>query len=81
MRPTTFMWPSVIKYHEDQHRELRAAFDRLKKSKIKALYCLKGDRLFADDGEATVDGCHPSGIGFMHQAAAMAPVLKPLLKP
>jgi len=76
-----FMWPAVKKYHEDQHRELHAAFERLKESKVEALYYVKGDHLFGDDGEATVDGCHPSDVGFMRQADVLVPVLKPLLKP
>lgn len=76
-----FMWPAVMKYHQDNHRELRAAFERLQKSRIKRLYYIKGDRLFGDDGEGTVDGSHPSDLGFVRQADVLAPVLKSLLKP
>jgi hypothetical protein len=75
-----FLKPAQMKRHEDNHRELRAAFDRLKKSGIRNLHYVKGEKLLGDDGEATVDGSHPTDLGFMRQAEVLAPVLKPLLR-
>ena len=69
-----------MQYHEDNHRELRAAFKRLRESEIQRPYYIKGERLFGDDGEGTVDGSHPSDLGFARQADVLTPVLKKLLK-
>jgi len=41
---------------------------------------LKGADLLGDDGEGTVDSSHPTDLGFMRQADALARVLGPLLK-
>jgi lysophospholipase L1-like esterase len=50
---------------------LMAADDRI--------YYLPGDALLGNDGEATVDGKHPTDLGFSRMATAMAPVLKAAL--
>ncbi len=42
---------------------------------------LQGDRLLATDGEDTVDGSHPTDLGFVHYANAYQPVLERLLQP
>jgi hypothetical protein len=68
-------------YHLKDRAELKAAFERLKKAGVKNLYYLPGEHLFGDDGEGSVDGSHPSDLGFMRQADIFAPVLEPLLKP
>ena len=48
---------------------------------IAYLHYLRGDKLIGDDGEGTVDGSHPTDLGFMRQADAFAGALKPLLAP
>jgi hypothetical protein len=40
---------------------------------------LEGDRLLGDDGEATVDGVHPTDLGFQRMAAEIGPALKNIL--
>ena len=45
------------------------------------LYYLEGSHLLGDDGEGTVDGSHPTDLGFARQAAAFAKVLEPILTP
>ncbi|HLP75709.1 MAG TPA: SGNH/GDSL hydrolase family protein, partial [Candidatus Paceibacterota bacterium] len=67
-------------YHRTSRAELRAAFDRLQKSGMKNLHYIQGEHLLGDDGEGTTDGSHPNDLGFMRQADAFAPVIKPLLK-
>jgi hypothetical protein len=59
---------------------LRTAFKNLKQSGIKNLHYLRGAQLLGDDGEGTVDSSHPTDLGFMRQADAVAKVLGPLLK-
>jgi lysophospholipase L1-like esterase len=58
---------------------LRAAFDRLKRAGGAAVYLLPGDPLYGDDGEATVDGVHPTDLGYARMAGAFAEFLGPLL--
>jgi lysophospholipase L1-like esterase len=46
---------------------------------VRNLHYVPGDHLFGDDGEATVDGSHPTDVGFMRMADALEPVLRALL--
>jgi hypothetical protein len=67
-------------YHLKDRAELKAAYGRLQDSGIKDLYYIPGEHLFGDDGEGTVDGSHPTDLGFTRQAEIFAKVLEPLLK-
>ncbi|MEJ0091316.1 MAG: SGNH/GDSL hydrolase family protein [Limisphaerales bacterium] len=67
-------------YHLKDRAELKAAFERLKKSGVEELYYIPGEHLFGDDGEGSTDGSHPNDLGFMRQAEIFARVLQPLLK-
>jgi hypothetical protein len=58
---------------------LKKAFDALVGGGDKHLFYLTGDKLIGDDGEGTVDGSHPTDLGFMRQADAFAEALAPLL--
>jgi hypothetical protein len=68
-------------YHLKDRAELKAAYERLKKSGVKNLCYIPGEHLFGDDGEGSVDGSHPSDLGSMRQADIFARVLGPLLTP
>ncbi len=72
--------PERRKRHDAERAELTAAFKRLKKSGSKNLHYVKGESLFGDDGEGTVDGSHATDLGFLRQAEILEKVLKPLLK-
>jgi lysophospholipase L1-like esterase len=39
------------------------------------------DDLYGHDGEATVDGVHPTDVGFMRMAAVLEPAIRKALKP
>lgn len=75
-----FLIPEKQKRQEAQRAELTSAYKRLKKGGVKNLVYVKGENLFGEDGEATVDGSHPTDLGFMRQAAVLEKVLKSLLK-
>lgn len=77
---TSFLIPEKADRQKAGRAELTQAYQRLKKSGVKKLYYVKGETLFGDDGEGTVDGSHPTDFGFMRQAEALEKVLKPLLK-
>ncbi len=61
----------------------RAAFkkeyDKLVAAKVPGLHYLIGDNLIGHDGEGTVDGSHPTDLGFVRQAEVMAEAIAPLL--
>ena len=65
----------------DNRRELNLIYSRLKSEGIKHLHYLPGNQLLGDDRDnlATVDGSHPTDLGFMRQADAFYKVLKPIL--
>ena len=59
---------------------LRTEFDKLASAGDKSLHYLRGETLLGADGEDTVDGSHPTDLGFVRQADAMEKVLAPLVK-
>jgi hypothetical protein len=60
----------------------KMGFDALVAAGDRNLHYLPGDGLIGDDGEGTVDGSHPTDLGFVRQADAFADgVLRPLLAP
>jgi hypothetical protein len=67
-------------FHAANRAALRQAYEKLVASGVKGLYYVKGDHLLGDDGEAAVDGSHPSDLGMVRMADALEPVLRPLLK-
>jgi hypothetical protein len=75
-----FLVNGRLQHHQSNRAALSAAYQRLKESGVKELYYIKGEHLFGDDGEGSVDGSHPSDLGFMRQAEVFAPVITPLLK-
>ncbi len=73
--------PALAKRNADSRAAYKKAFDALVAGGDKNLHYLRGDNLIGDDGEGTVDGSHPTDLGFMRQADAFAEALKPLLAP
>lgn len=57
----------------------KAAYERLTAAGVKGLHYLEGEHLLGEDGEDTVDGSHPTDLGFVRQADAMEKALRPLL--
>lgn len=65
----------------EAHRAaLREIYDRAIQSGDKNIVYLPGDALLQGDTDATVDGTHPTDLGFAHQADAFEKALMPLLK-
>ncbi len=54
---------------------LRKAYEGLVAEEINGLWYVEGDGLLGDDGEATVDGVHPTDLGFLRMVDVLAPVL------
>lgn len=60
---------------------LQEAYQTLKAEGTLRLGYLSGDSLLGVDGEDTVDGSHPTDLGFVRHADAFQPALAKLLKP
>ena len=65
--------------HEANHAALREAFAALQAAGVPKVHYLQADELLGQDGEGTIDGSHPTDLGFTRQAAEFARVLRPLL--
>jgi len=76
---TSFLVESRRKGHDANHAALRDAYAAIQAEKISGVYYLKGDDLLGSDGEGTVDGSHPTDLGFTRQAAEFERVLRPIL--
>ena len=66
--------------NEESRAALRAAYERLKTAGDENLYYLEGETLLGADGDDTVDGSHPTDLGFFRQANAFENVLRPILE-
>ncbi|HEV7330902.1 MAG TPA: SGNH/GDSL hydrolase family protein [Flavisolibacter sp.] len=55
-------------------------FIQLKKEGVKELYYLPSKNLIGVDGEATVDGVHPTDLGFFRLAQGIGNLLRQILK-
>lgn len=66
-------------HHAASRKELRAAYERLGKAKVKGLYYLGGDDLLGTDGEGATDGSHPNDLGMMRYADAYEQAIKKIL--
>jgi len=74
-----WLLPSLRRRNETSRSALRKAFDALVAAGVQRLHLVQGGPLLGDDGEATVDGSHPTDLGFVRMADALEPVLKPLV--
>ncbi|MBY0528441.1 MAG: SMP-30/gluconolactonase/LRE family protein [Gemmataceae bacterium] len=75
-----FLLPALQQRHADSRAALKKAYDKLKNAGVEGLHYLPGDRLLGDDNEGTVDGSHPTDLGFVRQADAFQPVLAAALR-
>ena len=62
--------------NEGNREAFRRAYDDLIANGIGGLIYVRGDGLLGDDGEGTVDGSHPTDLGFMRQADALEPPIR-----
>jgi lysophospholipase L1-like esterase len=78
-------WPDIVvlperaKSHVQRCEELRAAYDKLIAAGVRNLHYRRGSDVIGSDGEATVDGSHPTDLGMMRYADALEPDLRKLL--
>ncbi|WP_238325771.1 SGNH/GDSL hydrolase family protein [Bryobacter aggregatus] len=71
---------SRLERNETNHAAMREVYAKMKAEKIPNLHYLKADDLLGHDGEATIDGSHPTDLGFMRQAKEFEKALRKILK-
>jgi hypothetical protein len=77
-----FLNASRRERNETNHQAMRDVYARMKREKVAELHYLKADTLLAADGEDTIDGSHPTDLGFLRQARAFEKALRGVgLKP
>lgn len=76
---SSFLNPSQAQRNSGNRKSLQAAYERLQAAGVKGLHYLDGETLLGDDGDDTVDGSHPTDLGFYRQANAFEPVLREIL--
>ncbi len=72
--------PEVRQGNLEKNKALLAGFQQLEADNTPLLYYVSGESLMGDDGEATVDGTHPTDLGFLRMAEALEPVLRKVLQ-
>jgi hypothetical protein len=60
---------------------MRRAWQKLIANDCRNLLLVDGETLLGDDGDATVDGVHPTDLGFWRMATVLEPILKSVLPP
>ena len=73
----SFLLSSKRRHHEASRAALRRGFEELKDGGMRDLHYLEGAELLGN--EDTVDGSHPTDLGFIRQAAVFETSLKQLL--
>ncbi len=71
--------PHLLSEHRRICAAQKAAYDALIAEGIKNLHYQTGENFLGPDGEATVDGDHPSDLGMQRYADALEPILRKLL--
>lgn len=77
----TFFYPQKQERHKTSRLALRTGYENLIAAGVKQLYYLAGGHLLGEEGNDTVDGSHPTDLGFVRQADAFETALRPILRP
>lgn len=75
----TLFLPAKQAHHAATRQAWNTACAELLRSGVKGLHLVERDNLYGRDGEASVDGSHPTDLGFVRMADALEPVLSALL--
>jgi hypothetical protein len=65
--------------HAAKRKALRQTMERLVNVGVGGIHYVPGDGLLGEDGEGTVDGSHPTDLGFWRMADVLEPVLAQLI--
>jgi hypothetical protein len=71
-----FLNASRRERNESNHKAMKEVYAKMKRDKVPGLHYLKADNLLAADGEDTIDGSHPTDLGFLRQAREFQKTLR-----
>jgi len=71
--------PGSRSAYQTRNAALRAVYETLQGEGLAGLHYVPGEPLLGGDGEGTVDGTHPTDLGFMRIAEALRPMLGKVL--
>ncbi len=77
--PDVFIEQRKNMIYQEKNVALRGVYNRLKLTGTKDLYYISGEDLIGNDAEATIDGVHPTDLGFMRMVGIFEPVLKKII--
>lgn len=78
--PNAFLVTSRRRANQERRAAYRQAYNNLVNDGVTGLSYVPGDSLLGQDGEDTVDGSHPTDLGFFRQANTLERVLRPLVE-
>lgn len=78
--PDTFVETKKREVFLSKNGGLQNVYKNLMKSGAKNIYYIPSDGLIGTDGEATIDGVHPTDLGFMRMVENFEPVLRRVLR-
>ena len=78
-RPSTPVLLVELPHNHQNNVELSKAYEPLLNQGVKNLRLMTGENLLAGKENGTVDGTHPTDLGFFRMAEAFHPVLKEIL--
>jgi lysophospholipase L1-like esterase len=70
---------SARNHNEANHAALKKVYEELIAEGVQGLTYLPGAQQIGDDGEGTVDGSHPTDLGFYRMADVFEAAIRPLL--
>ncbi|MGI6081929.1 MAG: SGNH/GDSL hydrolase family protein [Limnochordia bacterium] len=71
--------PERRRVYAQKAEAFHKALERLTQAGVEGFHVIPGEPLLGDDGEGTVDGSHPTDLGFWRMADVLEPVLAKLL--
>jgi lysophospholipase L1-like esterase len=77
--PDAFIEERKNKIYQEKNAALNRIYKRLVSAKIKNLHYIPSNNLIGNDGESTIDGVHPTDLGFMRMSSIFEPTLKKIL--
>lgn len=79
-REDAWICAGIQEDHQARRQELRRAYEKLVAEGDRELHYLPAPGLFGTDGEGTVDGSHPTDLGFSRMVTHLLPVVSRLLE-
>ncbi len=76
---SAFLVDSLKRRNRSSRKALREAYQQLLRDGVSSIYYLTGDGQLGDDNLGTVDGSHPTDLGFLRMADFFEPVLASIL--